>query len=679
MSKQHIDLTMDEVAQIVQSQSAWKVINSLLEKGLIEVYENLQDHYKTRQENFVFMQANFQDEANLKTLFDQLEKAPKQLQLLLSYLHLVRSQSVVSQKELLSDSKSSSAQLNALVNKGIFYVKRMDVDRVRFEQPVDVKENKLSPLQQQAYHEINDGFNAGKPVLLKGITGSGKTHIYFQCIADCIAKGKTALYLLPEIALTTQIIRKLRAVFGEQVGIYHSRFSNNERVEIWNKLRAGEYKIIIGARSAVMLPFDNLGLIIVDEEHDTSYKQQDLSPRYHARDTAIVLASLHKASILLGTATPSIESYFNCQQGKYKLVKLTERFGHGQLPTLHLIDSNQDMMLRKNQGIFSSVLIDAIQQSILNKKQVILFQNRRGYSPFVQCQSCGWVPHCKYCDVSLTYHKESDRLHCHYCGSKSPQIKLCAACGNAKMIARSYGTEKIEESIRQLFPNARVQRFDWDAMKNKNRHQEIIRQFEKAEIDILVGTQMVVKGLDFEHVNVVGVLSADSLLSFPDFRTNERFFQLLEQVSGRAGRTNADGKVFVQLYKTNHPTIQFVKAHDFDGFYQSEMDQRLAYQYPPFTRLIKITLRHRNQETVMAAAAKLTEELISLPKTSIFGPSDPPVAKVRNHFLREILLKVNRDAQVMKELKATLREKVLKLHTTKHFSTVQVSIDVDPY
>nr|HPI55335.1 primosomal protein N' [Chitinophagaceae bacterium] len=571
MSKNHIDLTMDEVAQIVQTQSAWKVINSLLEKGLIEVYENLQDHYKTRQENFVFIQAKYQDEAHLKILFDQLEKAPKQLQLLLSFLHLVRSQSVVSQKEILLDSKTTAAQLNAMVNKGIFYTKRMDVDRVRFEQHVDEKQNILSPLQQQAYLEINDGFKAGKPVLLKGITGSGKTHIYFQCIADCIAKGKTALYLLPEIALTTQIIRKLRSVFGEQVGIYHSRFSNNERVEIWNKLRAGEYKIIIGARSAVLLPFENLGLIIVDEEHDTSYKQQDLSPRYQARDTAIVLASLHKASILLGTATPSIESYFNCQQGKYKLVKLNERFGHGQLPALHLIDSNQDMLLRKNQGIFSSILIDAIQQSILQKKQVILFQNRRGYSPFVQCQSCGWVPHCKYCDVSLTYHKESDRLHCHYCGSKSPQIKLCAACGNAKMIARSYGTEKIEESIRQLFPNARVQRFDWDAMKNKNRHQEIIRQFEKAEIDILVGTQMVVKGLDFEHVNVVGVLSADSLLSFPDFRTNERFFQLLEQVSGRAGRTNADGKVFIQLYKTNHPTIQFVKAHDFEAFFRTEL------------------------------------------------------------------------------------------------------------
>jgi primosomal protein N' (replication factor Y) len=679
MNTKNIDLTMNEVAQIVQDQSAWKVINSLLEKGLIEVYENLQDNYKSRQENFVFMLPAYKDEEALKLLFDKLEKAPKQLQLLMTYLHIERSRQVISQKELLQEAQSTSAQLKALVDKQIFQIKKMDVDRVRFEAPVEPIHYALSPAQQIAYEQIQQGFANKKPILLKGITGSGKTHIYFKCIEDCLAQGKTALYLLPEIALTTQIVRKLRAVFGEQVGMYHSRYSNNERVEIWNKMRQGEYKIIIGARSALLLPFVNLGLVIVDEEHDASYKQQDLSPRYQARDTAIYLALQNQAFIILGSATPSIESYYNAEQGKYQLVELNSRYGLAGLPAIQLVDTKQEILLKKQQGIFSQILIDAIQKTIQQKKQVILFQNRRGYSPFIQCNLCGWVPHCKYCDVSLTYHKESDKLHCHYCGTKSPNIKICGACGHTKMMAKSYGTEKIEEEIRQIFPHARIQRFDWDAMKNKNRHQEIIRQFEQGEIDILVGTQMVVKGLDFEHVNLVGVLSADGLLSYPDFRTNERFFQLLEQVSGRAGRKEDEGQVIIQLFKTNHPTILNVQAHDYLSFYQTELSERSTYQYPPFTRLIKITLKHQKQEVVMAASIALAEELKNLPHAALFGPADPPVSRIRNQFLREILLKINRDSDKLAQVKKALKEKIQQLATTKNFSNVRVVLDVDPY
>jgi primosomal protein N' (replication factor Y) len=537
----------------------------------------------------------------------------------------------------------------------------------------------LSKIQQKAYEEIQSGFAEKKPVLLKGITGSGKTHIYFQLIKDCIQQGKQALYLLPEIALTTQIIRKLRATFGDKIGIYHSRFSNNERVEVWQKIQHQQYDVVIGARSALLLPFANLGLIIVDEEHDTSYKQQDPAPRYHARDSAIYLAYQSEANIVLGSATPSVESYYNAKQNKYKLVELGARFGEGKLPPIHFIDAKKEQVEKRMKGIFSQTLIDEIQKTIQAKKQVILFQNRRGYSPFLQCTTCGWVPQCKYCDVSLTYHKVTDQLHCHYCGSKSPIIKICLACGGNRILAKSFGTEKIEEEIKQQFPNARVQRFDWDAMRTKNKYQEIIRLFEKQEIDILVGTQMVVKGLDFEHVNLVGVLNADSLLSYPDFRVNERVFQLLEQVSGRAGRKDGDGNVFIQAYKVNNPTLLKVQEHDFENFFLEELADRKDFQYPPFTRLIKITLKHRDQKTVLDAAQKLGLDLAELPKTILFGPAEPPIARVRNLFIQEILLKINRDSEHVKLIKSVLKEKISMLNITKNFSTVNVQVDVDPF
>jgi primosomal protein N' (replication factor Y) len=612
-------------------------------------------------------------------LLNQLDKAPKQLNILLTYLHLNQTEHGVLQSDLLKLSDASSAQLKSLCEKGIFEIRKIEVDRLRFEYTGERVTNTLNDLQEKAYQQAIDSFNVHKPVLLKGITGSGKTHIYFKLIEDCIASGKQALYLLPEIALTAQIIRKLRSVFGNKIGMYHSRFSNNERVEVWRKIQQKQYDVVIGARSAIFLPFVDLGLIIVDEEHDSSYKQQEPAPRYNARDAALYLANTYKANIILGSATPSLESYYNTQQGKYTLIELNERYGNAALPTVKLIDTKQEIIKKRQNGIFSLALVNAIKASLENKKQVILFQNRRGYSPFSMCMSCGWVPHCKYCDVSLTYHKISDQLHCHYCGSKSPYIRICPACGGNKIVSKSFGTEKVEDDIKLLFPNARVQRFDWDVMRTKNKYNEIIRQFEKGEIDILVGTQMVVKGLDFEHVNLVGVLSADSLLSYPDFRVNERVFQLLEQVSGRAGRKDAIGNVIIQLYKTNHPTILHVRAHDYISFYKEELDMRKEFLYPPFTRLIKITLKHKKQEIVLEAANMLAKGMVENPKIVVFGPAEPPIARVRNLYLQEILLKINKDTNIIQQLKNDLKHKIALLTTTKSFSQVQVILDVDPY
>jgi primosomal protein N' (replication factor Y) len=677
--KKTTDITLDEVQKIVQDTSAWKVVNSLIDKGLVSVYENLNENYKPKKENYVFLLPIYEAEENLKVLLNQLDKAPKQLNILLTYLHLNQTEHGVLQSDLLKLSDASSAQLKSLCEKGIFEIRKIEVDRLRFEYTGERVTNTLNDLQEKAYQQAIDSFNVHKPVLLKGITGSGKTHIYFKLIEDCIASGKQALYLLPEIALTAQIIRKLRSVFGNKIGMYHSRFSNNERVEVWRKIQQKQYDVVIGARSAIFLPFVDLGLIIVDEEHDSSYKQQEPAPRYNARDAALYLANTYKANIILGSATPSLESYYNTQQGKYTLIELNERYGNAALPTVKLIDTKQEIIEKRQNGIFSLALVNAIKASLENKKQVILFQNRRGYSPFSMCMSCGWVPHCKYCDVSLTYHKISDQLHCHYCGSKSPYIRICPACGGNKIVSKSFGTEKVEDDIKLLFPNARVQRFDWDVMRTKNKYNEIIRQFEKGEIDILVGTQMVVKGLDFEHVNLVGVLSADSLLSYPDFRVNERVFQLLEQVSGRAGRKDAIGNVIIQLYKTNHPTILHVRAHDYISFYKEELDMRKEFLYPPFTRLIKITLKHKKQEIVLEAANMLAKGMVENPKIVVFGPAEPPIARVRNLYLQEILLKINKDTNIIQQLKNDLKHKIALLTTTKSFSQVQVILDVDPY
>lgn len=673
------DMTLEEIRKLLPDSSAVNVVHGLVEKGLIRVYENLHDRYVSKKEKYIVLNPQFNTEIELKALFQKLEKAPKQLNVLLAYLHIFQQEHQVKQTALLEQSNSGVVALKALIDKQIFQVQLLDANRIPLGNADSVKWQELSAHQTEAYQHIQNHFSQQQTVLLHGLTGSGKTHVYFHLIRDALAKGKQVLYLLPEIALTTQIIHKLRQAFGEQVGIYHSRFSNMERVELWQHIRQGKYNIVIGARSALLLPMHELGLIILDEEHDVSFKQQDPAPRYHARDAALVLARIKQAAVILGSATPSLESWQNVQTGKYKLVQLTERFGEGQLPKIQLIDKKEEKTLNKYQGIFSPTLTRAIQETIQMGKQVILFQNRRGYAPLLMCQTCGWIPQCKYCDVSMTYHKQSDMMQCHYCGSRQSPVKICPDCGGNRIQAKSFGTEKVEEEIRQTFPHARVERFDWDVLKHKNKYQEIIRQFEKRQIDILVGTQMLVKGLDFEHVNLVGVLNADNLLSYPDFRVNERTFQMLAQVGGRAGRTNDQGRVLIQVYRTDHPVIQSVLRNDYAGFVQKELEERKAFLYPPFTRLLKITLKHHNELLVQNAAQTLCENLRKQSNLLVYGPGEPGIARVRNKYLREIMVKMQKDSQESNQLKSFIRQEISLLGTQRTFANVLVICDMDPY
>lgn len=678
-TKQIKDITLDEIQQIVGQKSAWKLVNQLIQKGYVSVYENLYENYIPKKEKYVSLHPQYQIASALEALFTQLEKAPKQLHVLLQYLYLEKSIRHVPLKLLLQQSDATWPIVKAMISKSIVTIEIKEVDRLQYVYAGEKIDNTLNDHQLLALEKIQVAFTNQQPVLLHGITGSGKTHVYFKLIENTIATGKQVLYLLPEIALTAQIIQKLQAVFGAAIGIYHSRFSHHERVEVWHKIKSQHIQIVIGARSALLLPFKNLGLIIVDEEHDASYKQQDPSPRYHARDAAIVLAKQHQAQIILGSATPSIESYYNAQHHKYALVTLDARYGKGALPDIHFIDMKLAKEEKQVQGFFSATLIQAIQSAIASKKQVILFQNRRGYAPFLMCSLCGWTPECKYCDVSLTYHKATDKMHCHYCGNKTPVIRFCQACGGNKIIAKSFGTERIEEDIQRIFPNARVHRFDWDAMRSKNKYQEIISAFEKQEIDILVGTQMVVKGLDFEHVQVVGVLSADSLLAYPDFRVHERVFQLLEQVGGRAGRKEKGGAVYIQTYNADREILQHVLHHDYEAMYTRELQGRADFQYPPFTRMIAIILKHKNEETVEQAGIMVADELKKLEKVSLFGPAEPSIARIKNLYIREIIIKINRDSQHVALCKQRVKEVVRWIQSQPGYTSIQVQIDVDPY
>lgn len=673
------NMTLDQVQKIIPHASAWKVIDSLFQKGLINVYENLNEKYKPKKEKYLTVHEKYQKEIELKNLLDKYDAKPHYQNIILTVLYLQKATGYASQKELIAKTQASNAQIKYLSEKGILKIKYIDTDRVVFTHTPQMVKNILSSEQNFAYHEIKESLKKNKPVLLHGVTGSGKSHVYFQLIKDSIDNGKQALYLLPEIALTTQIVQKLKSIFGNQVGIYHSRFSNAERVELWKKVQLGTFSIVIGSRSSLFLPFKNLGLIIIDEEHDTSYKQQDPAPRYHARDAAAYLAYSNKAQLVMGSATPSIESYFNTLNGKYTLVTLQNRYGNALLPNIEIVDlKNEHSQGTLRKGIFSLKLVKEIQQSLEAKKQVILFQNRRGYSPYIQCEMCGWVPQCAQCDISLTFHKTNDKLQCHYCNSQSNLIHTCDACGSNKLSAKSFGTEKIEEVIQIIFPNARVERFDYDSLKIKNKFIDIINRFEKREIDILVGTQMLVKGLDFAHVNLVGVLSADRLLSYPDFRVHERAFQLIEQVAGRAGRKEGIGKVIIQLFNTTHPLLKCIQSHDYLMFFESEIKMRKEFLYPPYTKLIRVTFKHKDAQTVKKAAQLFYDKIKSLPRTVFFGPAEPQINRIKNYYLQELLLKTNKDTSHLREVKSFITQELQLLNTIRGFGNVYSTVDVDP-
>lgn len=673
------EITISELRTIIGARYFATVLNELLEKEAVIINEALEAAYKPRREKVVTLSALYKTEPALIALFKKLSNAPKQLELLMAYTELSVKQGVVRQTDLTERAKGSAAQVKALADRGIFIIEEKNVDRLIMANIKAAREIVFTPAQQSAYEELNTGLLIKNVALLHGVTGSGKTLLYIHKIKECIAAGKQAILLLPEIGLTTHLVSRLHAYFGDILGVYHSHFSNNERVEIWEKVRRGAYQVVAGPRSALWLPYTDIGLIIADEEHDGSYKQKDPAPRFHARDAAIYLASLFNAKVILGSATPSVESLFNVQQKKYAYVALKDRYQGVKMPVIEVINAKSlDTVRKLGIKLLTPELQTAITEALQQRKQVILFQNRRGYAPLQLCTVCGWVPQCRNCSVSLTYHKSTDKLHCHYCGLKAAVLHSCPQCGSTKLISKSFGTEKIEEEVQQVFPDAKVARMDVDSMRGKHSMAELLDKLEKRKIDILVGTQMVVKGLDFASVGLVGILSADSLLSYPDFRVNERAFQLMEQVSGRAGRVDGKGRVLIQAYNVAHPVLQWVKDHDVHSFYTQEIVHRQLYGYPPFSRLIKISFKHKDEPKAIAAAAMMAEALQAFLYITIQGPAPALVPRVRNQFIHEIWIKSPRDNKTLDALKAFLKTQKNSILSKRGNSNVAVVFDVDP-
>ncbi|MBS1783780.1 MAG: primosomal protein N' [Bacteroidetes bacterium] len=674
------EITLNELRGIVGARAFAQVVEELIEQQAVLIKDELEPTYKPKKEKFISLAiAYHKNEEALSRLFNSFAKAPKQEALLLGYMQLSHGNQFVLQKELLERTQVSAVVLKMMVEKGIFDVEEMEVDRLLFKQNISSQEFVLSTAQKHAFETLSESLLQKNVVLLEGVTSSGKTLIYVKNIQSCLQEGKQALFLLPEIALTTQLMKRLLGFFGDKLGVYHSRFSNNERIEIWEKVRKGQYQIVVGPRSALWLPFSSLGLIVVDEEHDASYKQKDPSPRFHARDAAIFLASLYQGKVILGSATPSVESLYNAEQEKYGYVRLSERYQGVKMPTIEIVEAKSTEVL-KSQGIkmMTPKLIEAMTTSLQHQKQIILFQNRRGYAPFQLCLVCGWVPQCKNCSVSLTYHKSSDKLHCHYCGLKAAPLHTCASCGSNRLQSKTFGTEKIEEEVKQIFPQATVARMDVDSMRGKNTINDLLEKIEKRKVDILVGTQMVVKGLDFANVALVGILNADSLLSFPDFRVNERAFQLMEQVSGRAGRADGKGQVLIQAYNITHPVLQWVKEHNLQALYKHEITFRAHLGYPPFTRLIKIAVKHKDEIKSMEAATELAQALQGMEGIIVAGPAPALVSRIRNQYIYEVWLKCHRNATILAQVKQKLQATQQKIISQRSFGSVIFVFDVDP-
>lgn len=669
-------LHIAEVQQLLDVPHVYPVLKQLLDKQVCFIWEQLHERYKPKKETFITLHPDYETDEHLSKLLNDWKGAPKQMELLLAFLHFQKTEGEVIQSALLKKSNATAAQLKSLCEKNILIATPRSVDRIS-NQPKKINiDFTLSPAQSIAFEQIQKTFSEKQVCLLQGVTGSGKTLLYIRLIQEIINQHQQALYLLPEIALTTQIIRRLQKHFGGHIGVYHSKFNDQERIELWNKIKNGEVSVVLGARSAVFLPFSNLGLIIVDEEHDASFKQQDPAPRYNARDTAIFYASLFNAKVLLGSGTPSLESYSNAVQQKYGLVNLSERYGGIQLPDIKIVNTLQQS--QKGKVMISDSLKEAMQQALVNNRQVILFQNRRGYNPYIICGTCGFIPQCKHCDVSLTLHKYSHKLHCHYCGSLYPVLPVCTACGNSNWIEKNFGTEKVEEQLESDFSKYKVARMDVDSVRGKKAHDMLIQQFEQHQLDILVGTQMVVKGLDFEKVSLVGILDADGLLSFADFRVNERAFQLMEQVSGRAGRKEAQGNVIIQTTNPKHPVLQWVQHHDYLKMYQSEMANRKEFAYPPFTRVILITLKHSNFDVVHQASEALATSLNIDFKSSLVGPAQPVIGRVRNQYLMELMLKLPKENGKIAFSKKAIQHHIHLLMSQKQFKSVTVMVNVDP-
>ena len=669
-------LSLIEIQKLLDKKSVYPVINKLIQKGICSVEETMHDKYTIKIENLLHLHPDYHSEAALEQLLHDWTRAPKQLALLLSFLHLQKTEGQVQQKALLEKSGAAHAQLKALIDKGILVVEKRKIDRLAVDESLgNTNLHQLSAGQELAYDSMIEQMKTHSVNLLHGVTGSGKTQIYAALIEHAIQSNQQALYMLPEIALTAQMIRRLKQYFGGKIAIYHSKFNPNERVEIWNKVKSGEIKIVLGARSALFLPYKNLSLIIIDEEHDASYKQQDPAPRYQARDTAIYYANQLGAKVILGSATPSVETYYNAMQNKFGYYHLKERFSEGALPQMEIIDTKKQT---EQSAILTPQLVEAIRATVAKNKQVILFQNKRGYAPYLICETCGWIPHCKQCDVSLTLHKGKNLLSCHYCGTAYPVVHTCEACGKQSFKQKSFGTEQIEEKLALTLPNIRIARMDLDSIKGKNEHDHLIQQFERREIDVLVGTQMVVKGLDFEHVDLVGIVDADSLLNFNQYRVNERAFQMMEQVSGRAGRKNNQGKVIVQLSQTNHPVIEFVKAHNYTAFYEFEINNRKHFAYPPFSRLMSILFKHKENHIAEEAANHFLKSLDTSIQKTVMGPAQPIINRIRNKYIWELCVKITRQPQQLQIAKKQLLHFIQLIAVHPRYKSVQIIIDIDP-
>ncbi len=672
-------LKVAELGKLLNKKNAVSVLKKMLEKNFIRVKEELYEKYRPKLVRYVKLNERYRDEARLNEVFDGLSRAKKQYQLMMSFFSLQTKREHVKVKEVLAESSASNAVLRALLDKNILESYTLQEDRINLSGESN-KLPQLSEIQTTSLKNIRDEFKEKSVILLHGVTSSGKTEIYAHLIEEVLQKEGQVLYLVPEIALTTQLINRLKSYFGTAISVFHSKYSLHERVEVWNNVLQGKNKarLIIGARSAVFLPFQSLDLIIVDEEHETSYKQFDPAPRYHARDVAIVLAKMHGAKVLLGSATPGIETYQNSQTAKYGLVQLNRRHGNILMPEIELVDIKDAYRRKKMIGHFSERLHELITEALDEELQVILFQNRRGFAPIIECKTCGVAPQCPNCDVSLTYHKFSDELRCHYCGYQRAMPKTCSACGNASLDAKGFGTEQIELELKEHFPEARVARMDLDTTKGKYGYEKLIAAFEDHQIDILVGTQMLSKGLDFSKVSVVGVLNADSLLNFPDFRAHERSFQMLTQVSGRAGRAQKRGKVIIQTFNPYHQILQQVSVNDYESMFKEQTDERYQLKYPPFVRLIRITLKHKDFQKVNQAADWMGTSLRNSFSDRILGPTSPVISRIRNQHIKTMLVKLPAQESLAKSKSVIWRIKN-SFQSIAEFRSVRLNIDVDCY
>jgi len=674
-------LHINDIKNILDRANVVKILEGLLKKNIIAVHEELFDQYKPKLKRYLKLKSPYQTEEKLKEVLETLSRAPKQKEVLMNlFMMQAQTKKPVEALSLQKKSDTSASVINVLIEKDILEEYHIQKDRVQYTGDAASEIKELNEAQQEALSEIKTSFTEHDTALLHGVTSSGKTEIYVRLISEMIASGKQVLYMLPEIALTTQLITRLQFYFSDKVSVYHSKYSVNERVEVWNNVLANKPKaqIVIGARSSLFLPFSNLGFVIVDEEHEPSFKQYNPSPRYHARDAGIVLANLHKAKVLLGSATPSLETYHNAKADKYGLATLKKRFGNVLMPEIELVDIKEKSRKKLMKGHFSDRLLEAMQETLENGEQVILFQNRRGFSPIIECTTCGVSPQCPNCDVSLTYHQYKKELRCHYCGYHMAMLHACMACGSETLDNKGFGTEQIETELKTLFPDYKVARMDQDTTKGKHAYAKLIERLEEGDIDILVGTQMLAKGLDFRNIGLVGVMNADNLLNFPDFRAHERSFQLLQQVSGRAGRTKKRGLVLIQTYNPYHQILQQVSTNDFEGMYSQQTEERYQYKYPPYYRTIKITCKDRSFDKMQRASRWFAQALSIKLNENVLGPESPPVGRIRNQYITNILVKIPKEQSLIKT-KAIIAKVDRSFNSIKEFSSVRIIIDVDNY